>query len=182
MWDNSPGHGRCVYPANHPEHAEPTEVLSTFLLGQELRVESAEQKGAVSLDEGGEEGEDTVDRETDEKRLAAAYPAHVLLSAGQDEPHHKDLYAVCHECQPQHKVKGPLELPVTTLFAGTHRARSSSQAAFARFSPRDSLVLALIDLIILIVTLCGVTVAALLVIGRLAVSAVIASVLAPCWG
>lgn len=38
MRDNSPGHGRCVYSPDHPEHAEPTEVLATLLLGQKFRV------------------------------------------------------------------------------------------------------------------------------------------------
>jgi len=38
MWDYSPGHGRCIYSPNHPEHAEPTEVLSTLLLGQKFRI------------------------------------------------------------------------------------------------------------------------------------------------
>lgn len=38
MWDNSPGHGRCVNPSNHPEHAEPTQMLTALLLSKELRV------------------------------------------------------------------------------------------------------------------------------------------------
>lgn len=38
VWDYSPGHGRCVYSPNHPEHAEPTEVLATLLLGQKFRI------------------------------------------------------------------------------------------------------------------------------------------------
>lgn len=38
MGDDGPGHGRGVDAANHPEHAEPAEVLATLLLGQELRV------------------------------------------------------------------------------------------------------------------------------------------------
>ena len=38
MRDDGPGHGGGVYPSDHPEHAEPAEVLSPLLLGQELRV------------------------------------------------------------------------------------------------------------------------------------------------
>lgn len=53
--------------------------------------ESAEQEGAVSLHEGGEEGEDTVDGQRDEQRLPAAYPV------GQRPPeegpdHHPEIY------------------------------------------------------------------------------------------
>lgn len=39
MWDDGPGHGRCIYTSNHPEHAEPTEVLTAFLLGKKFRIE-----------------------------------------------------------------------------------------------------------------------------------------------
>lgn len=38
MWDYSPGHSRCIYSPNHPEHAEPTEVFTALLLGQKFRV------------------------------------------------------------------------------------------------------------------------------------------------
>lgn len=38
MWDYSPGHSRCIYSSNHPEHAEPAEVLTTLLLGQKFRI------------------------------------------------------------------------------------------------------------------------------------------------
>lgn len=34
--DDGPGHSSCVYPTNHPEHAQPAQVLPTFLLGQKL--------------------------------------------------------------------------------------------------------------------------------------------------
>lgn len=64
---------------------------TVFLNLPNTREESAEQKGAVSLDEGGEEGEYTVDRETDEKRLAAAYPvSHSPPEEGPD--HHPKIY------------------------------------------------------------------------------------------
>lgn len=48
--------------------------------------EPAEQEGAVSLDEGGEEGEDAVDGQRDEKGLAAAYP--VSQRPPEERPHH----------------------------------------------------------------------------------------------
>lgn len=48
--------------------------------------EPAEQEGAVSLDEGGEEGEDAVDGQRDEKGLAAAYP--VGQRPPEERPHH----------------------------------------------------------------------------------------------
>lgn len=55
------------------------------------REEPAEQKGAVALDEGGEEGENTVDGERDEKRLPTAYP--VSQSAPEESPnHHPKVY------------------------------------------------------------------------------------------
>lgn len=38
VWDDGPGHGRGVDAADHPEHAEPAQMLSSLLLGQELRV------------------------------------------------------------------------------------------------------------------------------------------------
>ena len=38
MRDDGPGHGRRIDPSDHPEHAEPAEVLSSLLLGQELGV------------------------------------------------------------------------------------------------------------------------------------------------
>ncbi|KAG7235564.1 hypothetical protein INR49_002488 [Caranx melampygus] len=92
--------------------------------------EPAKQKGAVALDKGGEEGEDTVDGERDEERLTTPNPvgqsspeegpnhhpkAHILLSAGEDKANHKDLDTIRHESQTQDKVQGPLELPVTAL-------------------------------------------------------------------
>lgn len=36
--DDGPGHGGGVDTTDHPEHAEPAEMLSSLLLGQELRV------------------------------------------------------------------------------------------------------------------------------------------------
>lgn len=38
MWDDGPGHGRGVDTADHPEHAEPAQMLSSLFLGQELGV------------------------------------------------------------------------------------------------------------------------------------------------
>lgn len=38
VWDDGPGHGGGVDTTNHPEHAEPAQMLSSLLLGQELRV------------------------------------------------------------------------------------------------------------------------------------------------
>lgn len=38
MRDDGPGHGRGIDTTNHPEHAKPAQVLSSFLLGQEFRV------------------------------------------------------------------------------------------------------------------------------------------------
>ncbi len=38
MWDDGPGHGGGVDTTNHPEHAEPAQMLSSLLLGQKLRV------------------------------------------------------------------------------------------------------------------------------------------------
>lgn len=38
VWDDGPSHGRCVDATNHPEHAEPGQMLSSLLLGEELRV------------------------------------------------------------------------------------------------------------------------------------------------
>lgn len=55
------------------------------------RHEPAKQKGAVSLDKRGEEGEDTIDGETDEKGLPTAYP----ISQGSPEEssnHHPKIY------------------------------------------------------------------------------------------
>lgn len=53
--------------------------------------EPAKQKGAVALDEGGEEGEDTIDGERDEKRLPTAYP--VSQSPPEESPnHHPEIY------------------------------------------------------------------------------------------
>lgn len=37
MRDDGPGHGRSVDLADHPEHAEPAEVLSPLLARQNLR-------------------------------------------------------------------------------------------------------------------------------------------------
>lgn len=50
------------------------------------REEPAKQEGAVALDEGGEEGEDAVDGEGDEKRLTSAYP--ISQSPPEESPHH----------------------------------------------------------------------------------------------
>lgn len=38
MWDYGPGHGGRIYSPYHPEHAEPTEVLATLLLGQKFWI------------------------------------------------------------------------------------------------------------------------------------------------
>lgn len=38
MWNDGPSHGGCVDATNHPEHAEPGQMFSSLLLGQELRV------------------------------------------------------------------------------------------------------------------------------------------------
>lgn len=38
VWDDGPGHGRGVDTSDHPEHAEPAQVLAPLLLGQELRI------------------------------------------------------------------------------------------------------------------------------------------------
>lgn len=48
--------------------------------------EPAKQKGAVALDKGGEEGEDTVDGERDEERLTTANP--VGQSSPEEGPDH----------------------------------------------------------------------------------------------
>jgi len=36
--NDGPGHGSSVDASNHPEHAEPAQVLTTLLLSQKLRV------------------------------------------------------------------------------------------------------------------------------------------------
>lgn len=38
VWDDGPGHGGGVDAADHPEHAEPAQMLPSLLLSQELRV------------------------------------------------------------------------------------------------------------------------------------------------
>lgn len=38
MWDNRPGHGGSVNSSDHPEHAEPTEMLAALLLSKELGI------------------------------------------------------------------------------------------------------------------------------------------------
>lgn len=38
VWDDGPGHGGGVDASDHPEHAEPAQMLAPLLLGQELRV------------------------------------------------------------------------------------------------------------------------------------------------
>lgn len=35
--DDGPGHSSCIHSTNHPKHAEPAQMLPTFLLGQKLR-------------------------------------------------------------------------------------------------------------------------------------------------
>ena len=35
--DDAPGHGRCIDATSHPEDAQPTEMLSSLLPGQEFR-------------------------------------------------------------------------------------------------------------------------------------------------
>lgn len=37
VWDDGPGHGRGVDSSNHPEHAQPAQMLSSLLSGQHLR-------------------------------------------------------------------------------------------------------------------------------------------------
>lgn len=37
VWNDAPGHGRCINAARHPEDAQPTEVFSPLLPGQEFR-------------------------------------------------------------------------------------------------------------------------------------------------
>lgn len=37
VWDDGPGHGRGVNSSNHPEHAQPAQMLSSFLSSQHLR-------------------------------------------------------------------------------------------------------------------------------------------------
>ena len=48
MGDNGPGHGGGVDASDHPEHAEPAEVLASLLLGQELRVVGEHDGDGVS--------------------------------------------------------------------------------------------------------------------------------------
>lgn len=38
VWDDGPGHGSSVDTAEHPEHAQPAEMLASLFLGQELRI------------------------------------------------------------------------------------------------------------------------------------------------
>lgn len=52
--DDGPGHGGSVDAADHPEHAEPAEVLATLLLRQELRV-VGEDDGDGAADAAGSE-------------------------------------------------------------------------------------------------------------------------------
>lgn len=62
------------------------------------------------------EGGNTITCELPTKHAFVRFrQAHILLSTGQDKPDHEDLHTICHESQPQHKVQGPLELPVTTF-------------------------------------------------------------------
>ncbi|KAG7238607.1 hypothetical protein INR49_030681 [Caranx melampygus] len=44
VWDDGPGHGRGVNPSNHPEHAEPAQMLSSLLSSQHLRKEGRRQR------------------------------------------------------------------------------------------------------------------------------------------
>lgn len=37
VWDDGPGHGRGVDASDHPEHAQPAQMLSSLLSGQHLR-------------------------------------------------------------------------------------------------------------------------------------------------
>lgn len=37
VWDDGPGHGRGVDASDHPEHAQPAQMLSSLLPGQHLR-------------------------------------------------------------------------------------------------------------------------------------------------
>lgn len=128
---------------------------------------------------------------------------HILLCKGQHKADHKDLHAVRHQRQPQDKVESPLELSVAALLQDALvllgqlllvfpplalvgrqvpellrlSAHHSIQArGLSRVSPGDSLVLALVDLIILIVSFSGVTVS-FVVIGP-AVVAVVSAIVA----
>lgn len=38
VWDDGPGHGGRVDAPEHPEHAQPAQVLASLLLGQEFRI------------------------------------------------------------------------------------------------------------------------------------------------
>lgn len=38
VWDDGPGHRSSVNTTEHPKHAQPAQVLSALLLGQELRI------------------------------------------------------------------------------------------------------------------------------------------------
>lgn len=37
VWNDAPGHGRCINAPRHPEDAQPTEVFSSLLPRQEFR-------------------------------------------------------------------------------------------------------------------------------------------------
>lgn len=57
----------------------------------DTREEPAEQKGAVALDERGEEGEDAVYGQADEEGLPTAYP--VSKGPPEERPdHHPEIY------------------------------------------------------------------------------------------
>lgn len=134
--------------------------------------------------------------------------AHVLFSARQHKAHDEDLHAVGHECQTQDEVEGPLEAAVAALLqdalvllrqfflilpalarrlakvpelsARRHPGPAQLAVLFARVCPRDALVLALVNLVILIVALSGVAMGSLVIVGP-AVTSVVAPVLALHW-
>lgn len=37
VWDDGPGHGGGIDAADHPEHAEPAQMLASLLSGQHFR-------------------------------------------------------------------------------------------------------------------------------------------------
>lgn len=57
MWDDGPGHGWSVDLTDHPEHAQPAEVLSSFLPGQHLRKEGENDGHSTSYPTGDKKGQ-----------------------------------------------------------------------------------------------------------------------------
>lgn len=82
----------CVISLHFKKHKHYLKwiIYTTFNLPNTWE-QSAKQKGAVALDEGGEEGEDAIDGERDEERLSTAYP--VSQSAPEESTdHHPKIY------------------------------------------------------------------------------------------